>query len=390
MNLVLMLYEYDPRVRGGMGGFRHAVELAEAWTRAGHGVVIVRPRRGDAADEPTTARVVETPLVDAPVARPLSAYAGLVVAGLRAARRFDPDVIYAREMLGPAPLALGRALGVPVVIEVNGDSYAHRRAALGHGAVRLTIAHALQRLNFRAAARIVTVTPGLRASVIRRFGIAPDRVTVIGNGTNLARLRPMDAAASRRAVGLPEDTPCVGFIGTFFRYQGVDTLLDAAPAILARSPATRFLVVGEGPCRAEWEARARAVAPGAFLFPGQVPHADLARWINAMDVCVAPFAGTRGETSPLKVFDYLACGRPVVVSAIEAVVDDARASGGCLDVPPDDAPALAAAVLRLLDDAALRARLGAAGRAWVERERGWDAVAARVLAVCADAQSARR
>jgi glycosyltransferase involved in cell wall biosynthesis len=207
---------------------------------------------------------------------------------------------------------------------------------------------------------------------------------------NLTRLRPIDAGTCRRALGLSVDAPTVGFVGTFFHHQGVATLIAAAPAILAAVPSARFLVVGDGPARDAWHDAVRAAGVReAFVFPGQIPHAGVATWINAMDVCVAPFAGSRGETSPLKLFDYLACGRPVVVSAIPAVADESRASGGCLDVPPDDPAALASAVRHLLSDGALRQRLGDAGRAWVVRERGWDAVARRVLDVCADAVSDR-
>jgi glycosyltransferase involved in cell wall biosynthesis len=335
--------------------------------------------------------VVETPVVEAGVLRPLTAYAGLVVGGLRAARRWRPDVVYAREMLGPAPLLLARTLGVPLVIEVNGDAYAHRRAALGHGSVRLAVARALQRLSFRGASRIVAVTAGLRASLVARFGVAPEHVTVVGNGTNLQRLRPMDAAACRRALGLPETAPYVGFVGTFFVHQGISTLIDAAAAVLAARPGTRFLIVGDGPAAEAW--RRQVGDKGltrAFHFPGQVDHARVATWINAMDVCVAPFTGERGETSPLKLFDYFACGRPAVVSAIDPVAHVVRESNACVAVPPDDAPALAAAVAELLADEAWRRRLGDAGRAWVAAHHGWDTVARRVLDVCDAARRARR
>ena len=74
--------------------------------------------------------VVETPMVEGAIVRPMSAYGGLLLGGLRAARRSRPEVIYAREMLGPVPLVLARLLGIPLVLEVNADSYAHRRRAL--------------------------------------------------------------------------------------------------------------------------------------------------------------------------------------------------------------------------------------------------------------------
>jgi glycosyltransferase involved in cell wall biosynthesis len=385
VRILLTLYEHDRDVRGGMGGFRHATELADAWTRAGHDVLVLRPRLGEDTAS-TAAPVVETPLIDRPVVRPLSAYAGLLARGLAEARSFRPDVVYTREMLGPAPLLLSRWRHCPLVVEVNGDSYAHRRDALGQSRAQLALVRSLQRLSFRRADRVVTVTAGLRAMLVARFGIDPERVSVVGNGTNLARLRPMDARTCRRTLDLPVDAPTVGFVGTFFHHQGVATLIAAAPAILAAWPAARFLVVGDGPARDAWRDAVRAAGVrAAFVFPGQVAHADVATWINAMDVCVAPFAGSRGETSPLKLFDYLACGRPVVVSAIAAVAGESRASGGCLDVPPDDPAALASAVSRLLADPALRQRLGDTGRAWVVRERGWDAVARRVLDVCTEA-----
>ena len=83
MKILLVLYEYDPRVRGGMGGHRHPIELAEAWRRSGNETVIVRPRLGG-SHEPTTLDVVETPILEAPLLRALSAYAGLLIGGLRA------------------------------------------------------------------------------------------------------------------------------------------------------------------------------------------------------------------------------------------------------------------------------------------------------------------
>jgi glycosyltransferase involved in cell wall biosynthesis len=390
VRLLLLLYEYDPRVQGGMGGYRHAVELGEQWTRLGHDVTIVRPRLAAPAER-AAVRVVESPFTAAAPLRAASAYAGLCATALAEGRRARPDVVYAREMAGPVPLVVARALGAALVLEVNGDSYRHRRERLGEARWRTGLLHRLQRLSFRRADRIVAVTAGLRAMLLARFALGPARVVVVENGANLDRLAPGDAVAARRALGLAERAPTVGFVGTFFPYQGLPTLIDAAPSILATHPDARFLVVGDGPAREAWQARARSAGVGAaFVFPGQVPHTEVAAWINAMDVCVAPFVADRGEGSPLKLFDYFACARPVVASDIPAVRHLVDVTGACVAVPPDQPAPLASAVARLLGDAGARARLGAAGRAWVVRDHGWDAVAARVLQVCEAARAERR
>jgi glycosyltransferase involved in cell wall biosynthesis len=93
-----------------------------------------------------------------------------------------------------------------------------------------------------------------------------------------------------------------------------------------------------------------------------------------MDVCVAPFCGDRGETSPVKVFDYLACGRPVVASAIPSVTVLFSRANGVVLVEPDRADALAEAVLDLLARPDEACRLGTEGRTFVEQRFGWDAI----------------
>jgi glycosyltransferase involved in cell wall biosynthesis len=174
----------------------------------------------------------------------------------------------------------------------------------------------------------------------------------------------------------------VGFIGTFYAYQGVDVLIKAAPQILARRPETRFLVVGDGVMRREWEAQAAARGVGAaFIFPGRVPYESVAKYFNAADICVAPFKANRGETSPLKLFDAFACGKPVVASAIPAVKPMLERSGGAVLVPPEAPEALAEALLALIEDEPARRRLGDSGRAFVVGRCTWREVARQVAAV---------
>ena len=115
-------------------------------------------------------------------------------------------------------------------------------------------------------------------------------------------------------AGLP---PTIGFVGLFYRHQGVPTLLHALAKLRPGVPRLLALVVGDGVMRSEWEATARALdLDDTVRFTGQIPYASAPIHFNAMDVMAAPFTAHRGETSPFKVLDALACERPVVATTL--------------------------------------------------------------------------
>ena len=381
MRFSFLAYEHDRIVRGDMGGYRKIWELAENIERLGHEVVVVAPRHG-APRTQTRVRVLEVPFVDRAGLRPAMVYAGLFARALLHGGRRRPDVVYVRTLHTPVPALLARLLGAALVVEVNGDALVQRATAGASGAA-LGFMRWSDRVNLRAAAHVIPITEGLARMVRERHGVDPARIRVIGSAANVDLFRPEPAAAARARLGLDPAARVVGFVGTFFAYQGIDTLIDAAPALLKQCPDVRLVVVGDGPEGARLRARV-AASPhrAAFLFPGQVPYAHVADWINTMDVCVAPWTADRGETSPLKVFDALACARPVVASAIPSVRALIDGDIGVVGVPPDDPASLACALAALLDDPARRAALGARGRAWVERDHSWAAVARQVVAVC--------
>jgi glycosyltransferase involved in cell wall biosynthesis len=131
--------------------------------------------------------------------------------------------------------------------------------------------------------------------------------------------------------------------------------------------------------RRAWQAQAAGLALGGVVrFTGQVPYADVPVYFNAMDVVAAPFTAHRGETSPFKVLDALACARPVVASDLPSVRPLAD-SGAVLLVPPDDPAALAKALGELMADPGRRVAMGWKGRGFVERHASWDRTAATLL-----------
>ena len=124
-----------------------------------------------------------------------------------------------------------------------------------------------------------------------------------------------------------------------------------------------------------------------FTFTGRVPYEQVPLYINAADVCVAPFIKERNSKiglSALKTYEYLACGKPIVASSIPGVQDLIESSGGGIPVTPEDPEELANAVVRLLSDEEARVEMGKKGRKYVVENHSWDGVAGKILKICED------
>jgi glycosyltransferase involved in cell wall biosynthesis len=374
MRILMLSYAYEPELTADAGGFRKLWELAAALGRRGDAVEVLYPRL------PRHRPLREVPsrayrVVDRALARPLTAYAGMLAAAL--ATRPRPDVVYFRAGTNVLPLLLRRALGSRVVLEVNADPLEFL-AVEGAGAARRRLARATLGLSARAADLVVALTPGLARRLIEDFRVPRDRVVVIPSATDAAHFTPIEAPAARRRLGIEPERPVVGFVGLFYRHQGVPTLLHALAKLRPGMPRLLALIVGDGTMRRAWQDTARALhVEDGVRFTGQVPYADAPAYFNAMDVVAAPFTAHRGETSPFKVLDALACARPVVASDLPSVRPLAE-SGAVILVPPDDPGALADALATLLADPVHRVAMGWKGRGFVEQHASWDRTAARL------------
>jgi len=220
--------------------------------------------------------------------------------------------------------------------------------------------------------RVVVLTEGLRDLVVGRYRVASERVMVLPSGTDTGLFVPQDTAACRRRIGLAPDRDYIGFVGSFYRYQGLQCLLDAMAIIKRTVPSVHLLLVGDGEAAPELKQQADRLAlnPG-ITWAGRISYLEVPTWIGAMTLCVAPFRGDRGETSPVKIFDYLACGKPVIASAIPSVSATFVQEAGVALVPPDDPAALAHAMLVLLNDQDRQARMAALGRRFVVQGFSW-------------------
>ena len=334
-----------------------------------------------------------------PLLRQWSVVAGLSRRLRQVALAQRPDILHAHSpaLNALAALRVGRALGIPVVYEIRAfwedaavDHGSHR-----HNGLRYRLVRALDSYAMRRADAVTTICDGLRRDLLGR-GIAAAKITVIpnavtsGNGGALSDASVGTGLARR--LGL-EQHRVIGFIGSFYAYEGLALLLRALPAMLAGCPALRVLLVGGGPQETALRALAVQLGVGPYvIFAGQVAHAQVNQYYRLIDVLVYPRLPMRLTelVTPLKPLEAMAQGRLVLASNVgghrELITDGVT---GVLFAAGDGA-ALAATVLDLLSHTERWPVICAAARAYVARERNWYASVARYAAIYTRLIGARR
>jgi len=233
--------------------------------------------------------------------------------------------------------------------------------------------------------RIIAVTPGIKSSLENLYNIPGEKIVVVSNGANTSLFKPLEQDTCRKELSLSPG-PYVCFVGNLAPWQGVEYLVKAAPSVLSRLPECRFLIVGDGIMKNELIILSKELeVEDKFIFTGVVAYEKVPRYINASDACVAPFIVARNAKiglSPLKLYEYMACGKPVVASNISGVSDALESSQGGIPVLPENPGALAEAIIKLLEDSELSKKMGSKGLSYVTENYSWYSVAKQVDRVC--------
>ena len=266
-----------------------------------------------------------------------------------------------------AAWVISRRLRVPYVFEVR-DLWPAIFVDLGVIRNRLVIA-CLERLElflYRRAAAVVTVTRAFADDIARR-GIAESKLHVVPNGVDLEAFQPGPPdLALRERLGCTEDDFLVLYCGAHGISHALGRLLDAA-AELRTEPRIRFLLVGEGAEKQVLVARAKELELTNVAFHDSVPRDEVAPLYRAADVCLVPLRAVPLFRAfiPSKMFEILACGRPILASLEGEAAEILSASGAAVIVPPEDVSALTRELRRLAADADLRRVLAERGRPYV-------------------------
>ena len=206
--------------------------------------------------------------------------------------------------------------------------------------------------------RIVTAGEALRRELIERNGIAPERVESVPTGADTNRYRPGNRLAARTQCGLPSDKFLVGIVATLRSWKGHRFLLEALPH------GATLVIVGDGPQREALAARVAELELGdRVIFAGN--QRDVVPWMQALDVFALPSYANEGV--PQALVQAMLVGLPCVTTPVGSISELAINEQTALVVPPQDVPALKAALARLVQDEQLRSRLGAAARRHCEQ-----------------------
>ncbi|MEX2181720.1 MAG: glycosyltransferase family 4 protein [Gemmatimonadaceae bacterium] len=296
-----------------------------------------------------------------------------------------PDVLVAS---GPPYFAqfsgalVGLIKNVPLVLEIR-DLWPDYVAEMG--VIRqkplLDLMFATERWLLRRARSVTVVTDSFKHRIVQK-GVAADAIDVVPNGVDTSRYYPSDERLALHELSLAPGTPLVGYLGTFGAGQGLNAVIEAARVLRARGVRAHFALVGDGPDRAALEADLAARPVEGVTLHSPIPRDATRALYNSCDVVLVPHASlpVLGDTVPSKIFEVMACSRPLVAALRgEGARIVERSKGGVL-ATPGDAESIAASVERVLRMGDVeRAEMGRAGRKFALAEYDRGALARRYL-----------
>jgi glycosyltransferase involved in cell wall biosynthesis len=407
MKILYLCSDLGIPVLGRKGASVHVRELVGALVRSGHATVVAGPvLQKSPWEQPAD---IDAPLFHIPIAESsdntalcMKSFNELIGVDntlpgeirrityndelfRRLKRRFEsdpPDFIYERASLyGTAGVQLAQTFDVPLLLELNAplavEQSTYRQTAFGD------VAAIAEQWTLNRADAVLTVSEPLRQHVLAQ-GLEPSRVHVLPNGVNASLFRPEPRDTDSRARWELGNDLVLGFVGGLRPWHGVDILPALLEQLVGRYPSLRLVFVGEGPLRSRLESdlHEKGLHHHA-VFTGALSHTEVPPLIRHFDVALAPYPEFDHPFyfSPLKLFEYMGCGIPVVAAAAGQITQIVRHEETGLLYSPGDLSALTAYCDRLLGNPDERETIGKAAAKEIQAHYTWDHNAVRVVEI---------
>ncbi len=289
-----------------------------------------------------------------------------------------PDILHAHSpaLNGLAALNAGKKHNIPVVYECRAF---WEDAAVDHGttrekSLRYRVTHALETYVFRQASAITTICEGLRKDIMQR-GVAEKKITVIPNAVDIEKFSFTGIANPELKQELDLQGKIVlGFIGSFYAYEGIPLILQALPQILKQQPNVRVLLVGGGPQEQLIKDKVKQLQlEASVIFTGRVPHDQVQDYYKLVDIFIYPRLSMRltNLVTPLKPLEAMAQGRLVVASDVGGHKELIKDQQTGVLFKANDASSLVECVLDLIGRPECWDKMRQTARLYVEQDRNW-------------------
>lgn len=361
---------------------RHVFEFCRQFARLGHEMVLFVPGLGEKR-ELEGVRFVHVPVVfRKPGVTFFSFYLSLFFILSWHCLKSRPDVLYTRlQTMEWMATLLKCVFRFKYVVEVNGLAPVEMKI---NGASKMWIAFVtfMERIIYKLSDQVVVPSALIRDYLCRNYDVKEDSVLVVSNGANPEFSRPMDKSVCRNQLGLPSYGHYLVFVGSLKKWHGIDQLVPLMPALVEDYPGLHLLIVGDGEKKdtlKQWIDEKQMKRN--IILAGRVPFEKVPVYINAGDICLAPyFEEGLNETgiSPLKIFEYMACGRPIItnpVGGLDALFREHEIGVMIHSMNPQD---WLKPIKDLLGDSEKMKILGDNGHRAVQTHYSWEAICKKI------------
>ncbi|MFC1517578.1 glycosyltransferase family 4 protein [Candidatus Margulisiibacteriota bacterium] len=315
----------------------HPLEISKELIRRGHEVILFIPKVKRLAQE------IDIPYVMVPAPRIFKGSSFIffefllpfyVAKALKKAKYKNKQaLLYTRHReIGLASLMIRDIFKTPFIDEYNDvvtetldffikhKMYSRWERFLKSNPLSKFIITGFEKIIFKNADAVIAVTPELKKYILKLVKINQRKVTVIPNGCNINTINIQDKMLCRKKLGLAQDDIYLCHIGSLNPWQGIDDVLDSLALLIKESPKTKLLLIGEGPYRDNLERKiADLNLEDHVIFTGHLPHEKINTYIGASDICMFLKTLTSYGLSSLKLYEYLAAGKPIIGRDIPSI-----------------------------------------------------------------------
>lgn len=290
--------------------------------------------------------------------------------------KFKPKIIQSSSPLVLNSLLLSKILRIPHSVEAHGIIY-EDATMLNASPLMIHIMKICEYVSYNLSEKIISNAPGTKEDIAKEFKINKDKIAVLPNGANIDLFKPMNVLKSN--LDLDENCSYICFVGNLAPWQGIEDLIKSAHLVLEKIPNVKFLIIGDGIMKEDLINTLNDHIKDSFIFTGSIMYEDVPKYINISEICVAPFVKWKDKKmSPLKIFEYMACGKPVITTDIEGSGDIIKEYNAGLTIDPEDHGQFATAMIELMENENKRKMMGRNGRNVVLNEYSWEKIALKM------------